>query len=312
MARREPAKRAGITTAGWQRHYAAAEKQFALLVQRAVRLSNRASSRLDGPDMNPEEFPGYTLLRMHMEARIQFASALQLLGDQWLTYGADAHVRPLLEALAHTAWLLGVTDGAPNDVAPCRALCVELGWLRMRNFNTLKISKVAQDDVEDSIVDRARRELAVLERLHHEQGCRCRARGPGQVRQSLQALAARQALPPWFADLYDLYSQSLHLQTPERFVRAAGTGRTFMPSTFQQRAYTLTWTLFCYGHIAGWTVRNIAGEKAAAPIDAAITTIIDNDWLSRARDGWVDHLMGYPKPTFPRSYYAPGSSSAEI
>lgn len=64
-----------------------------------------------------------------MAARVHFGAACSLLFEDWLAYGADNHLRSLLEIVAHVAWIQCRGCKAPPTNARSRALCYELAMV---------------------------------------------------------------------------------------------------------------------------------------------------------------------------------------
>ncbi len=94
-----------LTVRQYEARFRIAERALKRRINAGGDLSNKAAALLvpkavfpAWSELAPSDFPTFTLLRLEMAARCDFASGLQLLGDRWMSYGAEAFARALLEA----------------------------------------------------------------------------------------------------------------------------------------------------------------------------------------------------------------------
>jgi len=288
-----------LTVRQYQARYQVAERALRRRIASAGELSNQAAALL-GPkaifpaweNLTAADFPAFTVLRLEMAARCDFAGGLQLLGDRWMSYPAEVFARTLLESLAHVGWICGYAETS-RDVSPgCRAICLELGMVHaMQEHEGGAVAVGALDPStpgQSATVTRA-----AVERLYREAACRGRMRRPGAVPASLKEINKNLRFGPWFDVAYDLFSRLLHLQAADRMMRL-NEGRLFLGyAIFGQRAQTLSLLVGLYGQLASWAIDATVGAGDSTRFMKHVNRVLDDHWLDRARNGDVDRWLGW-------------------
>jgi hypothetical protein len=103
---------------------------------RAVFMEAKAMTVRVGNDLagwqDPADDMGFavnTVRKIEMASRGHFAGGCSLLFEDWLAYGAENHLKSLLDSYAHVAWILGRGGLAPPMTPSGRARCYELGMV---------------------------------------------------------------------------------------------------------------------------------------------------------------------------------------
>jgi hypothetical protein len=223
-------------------------------------------------------FPVNTLRKLEMAARIHFAAGCSLLYEDWMAYGAEGHLRPLLDLYAHVAWIRDKGGLQAPMTAAGRARCYELGmvWALLTEARELR-----RDDAA-VWVTRIGNALQAFDAVHTVDRCTCKGRGRGyrEVRRTLVAMATaapaeRLRRAESMLILWRSTSRLIHHSGFERMTRFDGTRSWIGPAEPIQRAQAFLQLVEVYGSILGWVVE-MHSEQLARQL------VTDLDRLCRA------------------------------
>jgi len=227
-------------------------------------------------DPGPEAlYPANTLRRLEMAARVHFGAGCSLLFEDWLSYGADNHLRSLIETFAHVAWILGRGMPPPPMDARARALCYELAMVNAL-LNEMDVAdELARSLQTENPPESPRRDIeraqAELLQVHPADSCSCGGKGHGfwTVKKVLKQMAdapkgIRLEAAVVMYSLWKYTSRIDHHAGFERMLRFDGERRYIGPAEPWQRVQTFLSLLQVYGCIVGWVAeqydRHIALE----------------------------------------------------
>jgi hypothetical protein len=209
-----------------------------------------------------DEYPLVTFHKLETGARAHYLAGLVVIGIPSIAYAAEAHVRAVIEFMAHVAWITGMTRDVRRCRPETRALCWEWASVKQLRHQLERLGPEYGD------VAKARR---ALDEWHariseaHRALCKCRkGRTADDVPATLKQLAQAQEGLDVFLELYYTSSMMLHLQVTEALVSGPeDQPRRPTPASDAQRARTLFTLVHCYGQgtagILGWQLSPNAG-----------------------------------------------------
>jgi len=195
--------------------------------------------------MPRDDFPDVTLARLLRWAQILFRSAVALVREPELSYGAEPLLRALLEIWAHVYWLRRDNRGTERQ----RALCLELGMAGELDAAAAKLPAWITPRPDGTSLALTLREIW---QLHQAEGCCCKGRNYGQVQRTLQAM--EKEFPQAFEGMLALWKVSsgiAHGMILTRLLRETSPGITTIgpPATYEYRANLLFWLSSAFGNI---------------------------------------------------------------
>lgn len=247
-----------------------------------------------------DDFPRITFLRLETAARLAFEAGLWLLRNPPVAYGAEVHLRTLMEAMAHVTWIAGL-DRVPFTPAQAkqRAICFDFGAAReVQRLSDSIPTRYHDDATSRKGADGRLREFG---RIHQGTGCSCTGRLWSAASQTLKdmvqtaaAVAEEQgrdlASNPFevYPYLYRTSSALVHVGLFDRYLQQVEPGVTdFVPASNQHRARTLTWLVHTYSTTA---INTLVGESDshAGKMQAAAAGVLGTHLLREADAGSLD------------------------
>ncbi len=253
------------------------------LAQRACgipTLFDELKSDEGGPHIAWDDYPVITLHKLETAGRIDFRCGLRLLADAELAYGAEIHVRGLIELLANVAGITGF-DQLPPDLrgASQRALCFELGVADklMRTVDGIPERFNQGKDTRKGATRRWRE----LSDKHKASGCACSGRPWQEWSRHLdQTIETGKTIMPMlgrkptdnqfeqYRHLHSTASGMAHLGLWDRFYREVSPGVTdIVPADDQWRGNLLGWLVHTYGTSCLWILQSQGCTRAEELMD---------------------------------------------
>lgn len=273
----------------------ALERQFRSLLDHEKRMRHAYELRLHrakGPCVvTRDDQPDFLLAELSFRAHQQFAVVMHLLRHPRLAYGAEEHIRGLVEYVGYVGFVLGKETPNPVGSSAQRATCLSVARSRER-LEAL----VNPFDKRASSPQKVKAEQTVLdgyEELHLKLGCPwgavkmwpcrddmgqpCEHRGAWPCRRvdrpmaqvvvagTLKGLARLIPRLQWMPDLHKSASIVSHYSMPERFLvaRPDGLGGE-TDATFKQRALWYVAASTLYAHALGWTLEYHSASAAGS------------------------------------------------
>lgn len=261
---------------------------------------DQLKGELGEPYIRWDDFPVSTLSKLERVARVDLRSGLTLLERPEEAYGAEIHVRTLIEFLATVAWVTGFVDFPPDFAgARQRAICLEFGLAdRVRRVADSIPSRFHMgQDTHRATNQRYR----ALKRVHQETGCKCGGRRWYEAQNSLEQVietskeVIRQLGRPVDANQFEQYkhlrstaSAMSHLGLWDRVIQEVTPGiNDFVPASHQYRASVLSWLTHSYGTASIWMLQLEASRRVQDMV-AAINGVLGDPTLRRACEGHLD------------------------
>jgi len=226
-----------------------AEARFRRLVARASLLDVLLGECLEvgqPSEIAWDDFVAVATEHLSRWARLETRAALSLLLDPTTAPASELLLRGQLEALAHLSW---ISEGSGAAGQRQRALCYELGRLKRYRDGWLKMSPEAVSHLPNNTAEQLEHDIASLQQLHLEAGCRCSGRNDGAVEAQLRSLAKILKQPA----IYELWATSsfvAHQFGYDRIAKPAGKGLTSASeATLGDRVKLLSWVLLVYGYM---------------------------------------------------------------
>jgi hypothetical protein len=197
--------------------------------------------------MRWDEYPDVTLHKLEVLARSAYLAGVYLVHNPDVAYRAEDMARSVLECLAHTTYIAGLSPLSYKRQPADRALCVELGMVKDLHdlLKKLPDDALMQDPWVRQVVAADADEIR---RLHYQTGCRCSGRSDGHVGPTLKE-AATAIGPPWktLVGVYTASSTFMHQGLLNRIVREVASGITdWVPADDEHQIRLLTWLVTAY------------------------------------------------------------------
>src|SRR6266542_2291793 len=247
-----------------------------------------------------DDFPISTFNKLETAGRVDFHAGLRLLERPAEAYGAEIHIRTLIELLATVAWTTGFDRFPPHlEGARQRAICLEFGASDMLRRASDKIPKRFHLGKETH--RGANQRYRALKRLHEETGCKCDGRRWHEAQNSLDQvietskqvvqLLGRAVTDNQFEQYKHLYSTASamsHLGLWDRIFQEVAPGvNDFVSASHQHRGNLLGWIAHTYGTTCIW-ILELEGSPRVAEMVAAINGVLGDPTLRRACEGHLD------------------------
>lgn len=257
-------------------------------------------AELGEPFVRWYDFPISTLNKLETAGRVDFRAGLTLLERRDEAYGAEIHVRTLIELLATVAWVTGF-ERYPPDVAGARqrAICLEYGLADM--LRRVADSVPARFHMSKDTPRGANQRYRALKELHDETGCECKGRRWHETQASLDQLietskhvvkllgrAVDENQFEQYKHLYTTASAMSHLGLWDRIFQEVAPGvNDFVPANNQVRGNFLGWIVHTYGTSCIW-ILELERSPRVTEIVAAIKGVLGDPLLRMACEGKLD------------------------
>jgi hypothetical protein len=272
-------------------HEALFRQRVAVAARARAEYDRRLLSAADEHLLDRLDLPEYLLVELSYQADLEYSSAVHLLQHPRLSFGAEMHLRGLLEFVAYVSFVLGKETDLPVGTARQRAVCLSVARARMGC--NLMAEACAEGKVAVKLVLTAFERVEKYEELHATEGCpfiEDKARWPCEDEQGRpchhrQQWPCRHSKRPhpynmvpgildvlgkrlgtvWLHDLYKTSSQRIHQGLTDRIVSASadGVGLPGGPARFNLRAGFLQAAIELYGLGLGWILETYSAPEAA-------------------------------------------------
>lgn len=260
--------------------------------------------------LHRDDMPDALLLELLTLSRLQFEAVCHDLGHRWFAHVAATHLRPVIEGMAHIAFVLGHETNTPIGTSKQRAACLALARVR-EEYQAM--SDADPKTVPPGNVAEGLKRVQFYEELHDRLGCPyienprawpcrkddktpCDHRSAWPCRQ--KRAAPRMLTSPTvkllserlsfnFREVEQASSLVLHLMLWDRMMVDTGTGTNeFADATYSTRAATLAMGLSAFGECIVWVMETI-NVPAAHVLSAYIKATWDKpDMVEIGTGAW--------------------------
>jgi hypothetical protein len=231
-----------------------------------------------------------TVRKIEMASRGHFAGGCSLLFEDWLAYGAENHLKSLLDSYAHVAWILGRGGLAPPMTPSGRARCYELGMVNALReevglLDTLNLKLLPGATPEKG--PQQAYEMLLAQHLPAD-GCTCDGRGRGwwNAKRTLKEMSEADAAvradgAEWMYLLWKYAGRVEHHAGFERMLRTDGQKIWIGPAEPWQRVRTFSCLLQTYSSIVGW-VAELFHADVAKGLTASLSELMGRPAIHKA------------------------------